>query len=259
MQIEFLNTFTQVELVDFFTSSFPNRATGFWTSAINALESHCTSEFHQVAPKAAILREDGEIAACMLILQKTSVAVSLSSWAVRPESGHLAYPFLRAVIKRLAGFNIYNHSAVPGVDKLMHLVGFQNTMRCWIPKPTYVPLFGRDAPAAVKADNNVRIFRATSGRSLRFKCLSLTRDHRFRRLAMLLDGGSDTDMTFIRIWSAWCLTRFMIPIAALPDTEAVGLQIAKFGNMCRPCEGDLVAGVSWYETYSRSEFELFDF
>ena len=184
MHIEFLDTFEEVNLVDFLTNSFPNRTSEFWIRSLHALESHCVTEFHQAAPKAAILRDDGEIVACILILQKTSVAVSLSSWAVRPESGHLAYPFLRAVIKRLVSFDIYNHSAVPGVDKLMHLVGFQNTMRCWIPKPAYVPLFCRDAPTSFKADNNVMNFRTPDGQTLRFKCLSLTRDHRFRRLAM---------------------------------------------------------------------------
>ena len=261
MSIEFTDSTEIPGLIPFLCEHFPNRNECFWRRSLQQLNHPSVTDLPMQPPKVAVLREQDEIVACMLILQKASTAVSLSSWAVRPDRGSVAYPFLRAVIKRLENFDIYNHSAVPGVDKLMGLVGFEHVRSCGVPLPR--------AMSFVRAIRSLRvigvgenIYLATfhSGAELTFKRLSIMRDGRLRRLSLLLtcsdgDGGFEV----ISDWSAWCILRGLIPILGAPEHGLRVINIGKFGTMCRKGKGAQGAVVPWHDTYVRSEFAMMDF
>ena len=197
--------------------------------------------------------------AAILIIPKDSRAVCLSSWAVERSSGHVAYPFLRQVIKRLERYDIYNHSAVKGVDQLMGLLGFEYVHRCSILVPGISSFLGTFSVKHEIVDKNEQIVVIHGENKVHFKCLSLTRNSRLRRLAMLLKYDGQKPEQALLIWSAWCARKGLIPIAAnenLGNRRGIGLK--KFGIMMRP--GMLHAGgSSSLNAYDGSEFAVLDF
>jgi len=262
VNIEFSDSTEIPGLVPFLCEHFPRRDKTFWERSLRFISSKNLSENAEGPPKAAVLYEQGQIVACILILQKDSSAVSLSSWAVRADRGSVAYPFLRAVINRLVQYDIYNHSAVPGVDRLMELVGFEHTRSCAIPLPNAKAFLKAIRPFAVSSlGDNVYIATFDSGAVLTFKRLSILRNGRFRRLVILLKcSDSAQSCKAVSVWAAWCLLRGLFPIHAAPDYGCKVVHIKKFGTMRRKGEkscDDTV--IPWHDTYSRSELAMMDF
>lgn len=262
MNIEFSDSTEIAGLVPFLCEHFPRRDKTFWERSLRSISRKKLSGKTVGPPIAAVLYEQGQIVACILILQKDTSAVSLSSWAVRADRGSVGYPFLRAVINRLAQYDIYNHSAVPGVDKLMELVGFEYIRSCAIPLPNAKAFLTAIRPFAVRSlgDN---LYSATfdSGTVLTFKRLSILRNGRFRRLVLLLECSDPVQScNAVSTWCAWCLLRGLFPILAAPDYGFKVIHIKKFGTLRRKGEKRLDDTViPWHDTYSRSEFAMMDF
>lgn len=242
----------------FLHKEFGHRNYQFWCDSLSSIYS-VNSSYSEFGALGYCAKKDDEVYAAILVIHsREKDAVSLSSWAVIESSRHMAYPFIRAVIQNLEGQTIYNHSAVAGVDKLMETLGFKPYQKAIVPLP--VPsldslkyLYGCDFS---DYEDNIKTIQSEAGLLLRVKLLSVTRNNRFRRLALLVYSNRPISKVELAGCALFLLTKGLCFVCPQPSFALPSIGLNRFVTMVKNIEKN----ESLLElVFSGSEYEVMEF
>ena len=258
MQLKLIE-FSDISLIArFLQKEFAHRSYLFWFDSLNSIHrvNSSNAEFRALGYYAK--KDEVVYAAILLLHGREKDSVSLSSWAVSEPFRHLAYPFIRAVLKNHEGKTIYNHSAVAGVDKLMEALGFKSYRKAIVPLP--IPsssslLHFLDFSFA-NGDEKIKTVRSKSGLCVRIKLLSLTRNNKFRRLALLVFSNRSLSKAELMGCSLFLFTKGLCLVCPQPFFSLPSVRLNRFETMVKNIESNepLLELL-----YSGSEYEVMEF
>ena len=247
----------------FFQKNFENRDYDFWFNSIQAIYHSNKSCPNLGTPGYFVQQDDIVIAGILVIYDQEKDSFSLSSWAVDASYRHLAYPFIRSVLQKLEEKTIYNHSAVAGVDMLMKALGFKSYKHAVVPLP--LPSFGvlRFVSRTHMSDykRNIKTIQTETGLVSRVKLLSVTRNNKFRRLALLIFSNRPMVRSEVMGCSFLLLLKGFCFVRSEPSFSMRAVRLKRFETMAKNIDdknleykdslSDLV--------YSGSEYEVMEF
>jgi hypothetical protein len=237
---------------------FPKRSCEFWQSSIRAVYQQNMLN-NSGCPCGFYMEDDTKVLAAILtIYSHTKNSVSLSSWAVSAEASHVSYPFIRVVLNRLKGMDVYNHSAVAGVDKLMLLLGFKECNKAVLPIPSlsFAALRFIFKSKLYKLPKNIIEISCSDQLIVRLKLISIRKNNNFRLLALLVGANTPISREHLRYLTLKLLLRGLILISPKPHYPLRSINLMRFRTMRKKFTN---SSIFWENNFSESEYEIMDF